>query len=95
MVKKYVRTPSTTLEKERDTFLGNMERFDWTEAATEMELYTHNRERTENQLIIRARLSVDYERKESARRSREWRRRGVWIDKLPMPALELIDNRSS
>ena len=95
LVKKYVRTPSTTLEKERDTFLGNMERFDWTEAATEMELYTHNRERTENQLIIRARLSVDYERKESARRSREWRRRGVWIEKLPMPALELIDNRSS
>ena len=51
--------------------------------------------RTENQLIVRARLSVEYEQKEAARRFREWRRRGVWIEKLPPPALELIDNRTS
>jgi hypothetical protein len=95
VVKKYVREPSTDLERERDEFLGNMEHSSWKDATSEIELYAFHRDRTENQLIIRARLSVEYEKKEAARRFREWRRRGVWIEKLPPPALELIDNRNS
>ena len=44
---------------------------------------------------MRARLSVAYEQKESARRFREWRQRGVWMkDELPPVVLNLIDNRN-
>jgi hypothetical protein len=51
------------------------------------------RNRVENQLITRARLSVEYERKEAARRTREWKSRGVWLSKLPPPELQLVDDR--
>ena len=33
--------------------------------------------RMDSQLIVRAELSIKYEEKEAARRSREWKRRGV------------------
>jgi hypothetical protein len=47
--------------------------------------------RQENQVILRARLEVIYEKKEAARRAAEWEKRGVLPpDELPRPELELL-----
>ena len=43
--------------------------------------------RLDTELAARARLGRMYEKKEAARRSREWTRRGVWQDKMPMLSL--------
>jgi hypothetical protein len=42
------------------------------------------------QIIARARLMNKYEKKEAARRIREWTARGVWMaDKMPKPSLKV------
>jgi hypothetical protein len=41
-------------------------------------------------LTARGRLYQEYERKEGARRDREWRRRGVLLEDLPRPTIELL-----
>lgn len=43
--------------------------------------------RRDTELASRAKLSRRYEQKEAARRSREWKKRGVWQDKMPMLSL--------
>ena len=93
MVKKHIRLPGTDLEKERDELFSSMEYTSWQNAQDEDDLSIFKRTRLENEVLARARLSVLYEQKESARRSEEWKNRGVWLDSLPSPALSLIDNR--
>ena len=93
LVARYFRPPSTELEQRRDE-LFRMASVDQPEdAEDEMDLEHHRRARSENMLVTRARLSVEYEKKEAARRVREWRARGVWLEKLPRAQLSITDNR--
>jgi hypothetical protein len=93
LVTRYFRTPTTELERRRDE-LFRMTSVDQPEdAEDELDLEHHRRVRSENMMVTRARLSVEYERKEAARRVREWRARDMWLEKLPRAQLSLVDNR--
>ena len=94
LIDTYIRPPSTPLESERHELLRSLEFHSPEELSTESELSAFQRARVETELLARARLSVAYEQKEAARRVREWERRGVALDSLPAPALELTDNSS-
>lgn len=91
VIKQYIKEPSTPLEKERQELLASLEYHSPETLSTEHELSAFKRNRTETELLARARLAVMYERKEAARRSREWQRRGMALESLPAPALELDD----
>ena len=91
IIKKYLRQPTTALEEERQELLSSLEFVSPEQLTSEHELSAFKRNRTETELLARARLAVMYERKEAARRSREWQRRGMVLDSLPAPALELDD----
>ena len=80
-----------TLEEERQELLSSLEFVTPEQLTSEHELSAFKRNRTETELLARARLAVMYEHKEAARRSREWQRRGMVLDSLPAPALELDD----
>ena len=50
--------------------------------------------RMDKEMLTRARLTIEYEGKESLRRREEWKARGVWMNnsavsdfKLPSPSL--------
>ena len=52
--------------------------------------------RLDKDMITRARLAIHYEEKESVRRARDWKRRGVWMNNsavsdfsLPAPELDV------
>ena len=92
VIDSYIRPPSTPLETERQELLRSFEYHAPEDLTTEAELGALQRARTETELLARARLAVVYEQKEAARRVREWQRRGVAMDSLPAPALELTDN---
>lgn len=90
LVEKYRKTPITVLEHEREKMYSQLEYNNIEDAKTEMDLYAFKKNRTENQIISRAKLSVRYEQKEAARRAREWRQRGVMLEDLPSPQLSLM-----
>ena len=94
VIEKYIRPPNTPLEAERQELLRSLEYHAAEDLSTEAELKALQRTRIETELLARARLSVVYEQKEAARRAREWGKRGVSLDSLPAPALELKDNSS-
>ncbi len=76
------------LERERDQLMRALEPQDWENFTEESELFLFRRFREDNDVLMRARLAVVYERKEAARRAAEWNRRGVLIgDDLPRPTL--------
>jgi len=91
---RYFPSPSTELEQRRDELFRQLVLDQPDDAVDELDLEHHRRVRSENQLVTRARLSVEYERKESARRVREWRSRGLWMEKLPRAELNIVDNRA-
>ncbi len=41
-------------------------------------------------MLTRARLSIEYEEKESARRGHEWKRRGVWMNNTAVTDFRLL-----
>ena len=94
MIDSYIRPPTTPLETERQELLRSLEYHAPEELSSEAELNAFQRSRMETELLARARLAVVYEQKEASRRVREWERRGVALDSLPSPALELTDNSS-
>jgi hypothetical protein len=93
VISRYIRPPSTPLEMERQELLSGLEYLSPEELTTETELGAFKRNRVETELLARARLAVRYEQKESARRHREWQRRGMVLDSLPSPALELDEEQ--
>jgi hypothetical protein len=91
----YFRKPTTTLEQLRLDLFSQIETAGPEDAEDELDLYHYKRTRTENQLVTRARLSMRYEDKEAARRNKEWRERGVWLESLPRAQLNIVDRRES
>jgi len=91
----YFRRPTTTLEQLREELFSQIETAGPEDAEDELDLYHYKRTRNENQLVTRARLSMRYEDKEAARRNREWRQRGVWLENLPRAQLNVVDRRES
>ncbi len=91
MVSKYIRIPQTSLEKDRFAFYGqldfspDLEQIDTEHAAEEFQ-----QSRMQSEILAQARLGRKYEVKESARRKREWERRGVWTNELPSPVAPLV-----
>mmetsp|Transcript_8023 Transcript_8023/g.11986 ORF Transcript_8023/g.11986 Transcript_8023/m.11986 type:complete len:607 (-) Transcript_8023:202-2022(-) len=89
LVEEFKNAPRTELEIEKDIF------YDHTEEGCKQSLETledveHFKTlRLENETMARARMLRMYEEKEAARRHREWVRRGVWLDKMPMPSSPL------
>ena len=47
------------------------------------------RYRMDTQILVRARCFVAYEDRESARRHKEWKDRGVWLEGFPASPLQL------
>ena len=74
-VAKYYKEPVSALEKDRDEFFRSMEPAEVEQAEDEAELYAFHRVRTENEVILRARLQLQYDQKEAARRSADWKKR--------------------
>lgn len=74
-VAKYYKEPVTALDKDRDEFFRSMDPAEVEEAEGEAELYAFQRVRTENEVILRARLQLQYDQKEAARRFAEYKRR--------------------
>lgn len=93
LVQTYFRTPTTDLERERQQLFSQVDLNSPELATDELDLYQFKRVRTENEIIARARLSVRYEEKEAARRSKDWKRRGVWLEDLPRAQLGVVDKR--
>ena len=93
LVSRYFPTPTTELEQRREELFRSVVLDQPESADDEQDLEYHKRVRTENMLVTRARLSVEYEQKEAARRTREWRSRGVLMETLPRAQLSLVDNR--
>lgn len=93
LVSRYFKKSKTELETQREALFSMMESQKVDEAEDELDLYHFKRTRTENMVVTRARLAVEYEQKESARRVAEWRSRGVWLEALPRAQLNLIDRR--
>jgi hypothetical protein len=91
----YFRKSTTQLEQLREELFSSIETDGPADAEDELDLYHYKRTRNENMLVTRARLSVQYEDKEAARRNREWRQRGVWLESLPRPQLNIVDRRES
>lgn len=84
-----IRMPTTELERERDELFRKQDAFQLEESQDDLDLYQFRRMRQENMLLVRARLYAIYEEKEAARRWREWKARGVWMD-LPRADIELL-----
>lgn len=87
---KQYKQPATVLEKERHRIFSMTEICRIEDVTTEEELNDFKRNRLENELITRARLNVDYERKEAALRIKQWKDKGLWVDDdFPRPPLVL------
>lgn len=84
----------TVLERERDTWLQSFEYDTWDEAQEKGALWGFNRDRMDVQMLMRARLASSYEKKESARRSREWESRGVVTDNWPRTSLKVFTGKN-
>lgn len=77
MIRNYYKKPVTALDHARDKFYKNMEVESFDSCTEEHQLYILHRTRLENEIIIKARLELLYEKKEGARRAAEWKRRKV------------------
>jgi len=81
--------PKTILETHRHKLLSVTEEFRLEDCSDLDELETFKRQRLDSSIVTRARLSTQYEQKESARRAREWRQRGMILEELPAPVLNI------
>lgn len=81
--------PKTVLEKHRHSMLSVTEEYRLEDCTDLDELESFTRQRLDSSIVTRARLSTRYEQKEGARRAREWRQRGVILEELPPPALNI------
>lgn len=84
-VKKYIPEPITQLQKARNEFLAQSDLAGQrpSDLSTESELKAFAKTREETERLIRARLSVLYEKKEIARRESSASERQLLIDELP------------
>lgn len=84
-VKKYIPEPVTQLQKARNEFLAQSDLVGQrpSELSTEAELKAFAAAREDTERLIRARLSVVYEKKEAARREASALERQLIIDELP------------
>ena len=89
-VTKYYQFPTTTYGDEREQFFRGMDVSKIEDADDEEDLRIFQKQRAETEIQIRARLGHTYENKEAARRVKEWKSRGVMMEKLPPPALPLV-----
>ena len=88
---KHLPQPATELEAERRLLL--MAGIDVEEIDCEADIVSLKESLMDIQLISRAQLSNEYERKESARREHSWRARGVVLEDLPIAELSITDSR--
>lgn len=84
----------TVLERERDSWLQTYEYDTWEEAKQNDTLWSFNRDRMDIQVLVRARLATCYEKKEGARRRREWEARGVITDDLSRSSLKVFTGKN-
>lgn len=84
-VKKYIPEPITQLQKARNEFLAQSDLVGQrrSDLSTESELKAFAETREETERLIRARLSILYEKKEIARRESSASERQLLIDELP------------
>lgn len=76
-VAKYYKEPVSALDKDRDNFFRSMEPVEVEQAEDEAELFAFHRVRTENEIILRARLQLQFDQKEAARRAADWKKRRI------------------
>lgn len=78
LAEKYHLLPSTTLEKERDSFFRRLvEPIKLESIINEDDFKVFADSRIESEIATRARASLMYEKKEGARRKREWQHRNL------------------
>ena len=90
LVEAFKNTHSSPYAEERNALFissDTVESLDELKTLEDVENFKSNRLETE--IMIRARLMHEYEEKESARRVREWKRRGVLLDRFPRPVLKI------
>jgi hypothetical protein len=90
---KYIPQPRTELERLRNRFLAQMEYSGDTPAdlTTEAQLKDYQNARVEAEVMVRARLTVLYERKEAARREEDTQKRQLMFDELPALQAPIIN----
>ena len=81
VLEKYIKSPKTSLERDRQMLLKNTQMYNASDAEDEADAYVIGRASLEDQLIVRARLAREYEKKEADRRHREWGRRKLKTQK--------------
>lgn len=87
---KYTPTPETELDKDREEYMNAMlQRFP-ENAKNEADLYILNQDRVDSQIILRARFSRMYEKKEAARRARKVREDVKLLDLSKKRPLTLV-----
>lgn len=93
LIEQYMPNPKTELEKERHEELANVLAWSWDDCVSEADLKSTHRDLIDSQLLAKAKLATIYDKKEGARRSREWANRKMMLDELPTAELQVVDNR--
>lgn len=93
LIEQYVPAPTTELEQIRHEELRKVLLWSWDDCLTEQDLKSTQRDLVDSQLLAKAKLSNLYNKKETARRSKEWKDRKVMLDDLPTVELQVVDNR--
>lgn len=84
LAEKYNLLPSTVLEKERDSFFRRLvEPIKLESIINEEDFKVFADSRMESEIVTRARASLMYEKKEGARRKREWQHRNMKLKIRP------------
>jgi hypothetical protein len=87
---KYCRV-NNALDKDREIVYGQIDDYTLDDLNDEEDFQNHLITRMENETILRNSQIKVYEAKEAARRAKEWRKRGVWQEKMPKPTLPLVN----
>eukprot|EP01038_Epipyxis_sp_PR26KG_P005458 gene5458-7554_t len=75
------------LERARNNWFKRFEYVERPDPENELRLKLFEQNRLEAEIVVQARLGSLYENKEAARRLREWRRKGTWLEKMPRAEL--------
>ena len=91
LVGAFKSTHRSLYAEERNLLFSNSDTVNSLDEIKTMEdVQTFKSNRLDTEMIYRSRLMYEYEEKESARRVREWKRRGVMLDKMPTPVLKIV-----
>ena len=91
LVGAFKSTHRSLYAEERNLLFSSSDTVDSLDEIKTMEdVQTFKSNRLDTEMIYRSRLMYEYEEKESARRVREWKRRGVMLDKMPTPVLKIV-----